>query len=98
MQENGGKKSGHSMTSENNSDFQNQTECYLCSLKFSDDVIKVRDHSHFNGKYLGAACQSCNLRRRKMRKIPIFMHNGSRFDLHFIVKALGEFGKKNKQP
>ena len=82
------------MTSENISDFQNQTECYLCSLKFSDDVIKVRDHSHFNGKYLGAACQSCNLRRRKMRKIPIFMHNGSRFDLHFIVKALGEFGKK----
>jgi hypothetical protein len=26
-----------------------------------------------------------------MQEIPIFMHNGSRFDLHFIVKALGKF-------
>ena len=34
------------------------------------------------------------LRRRKMKKIPIFMHNGSRFDLHFIVKGLGKFGKE----
>lgn len=82
------------MSDENISDFEQQNECYLCSRKFSDVLVKVRDHSHFNGIYLGAACQSCNLRRRKMRKIPIFMHNGSRFDLHFIVKALGKFGEE----
>ena len=82
------------MSAENKIEHEKQDECYLCSKKFSDEVLKVRDHSHYNGKYLGAACSSCNLRRRKMKKIPIFMHNGSRFDLHFIVKGLGKFGKE----
>ena len=84
------------MSAENKKEHEKQDECYLCSVKFSDGVLKCRDHSHYNGKYLGAACQSCNLRRRKMRKIPIFMHNGSRFDLHFIVIGLGKFGEKIK--
>ena len=84
------------MTKENRIDFDEKTHCYLCSLEFSDENIKVKDHSHFNGKYLGAACISCNLRRRKMKRIPIFMHNGSRFDLHFIVKGLGKFGEEIK--
>ena len=80
------------MSKENSLDFEAKKECYICSIPFTDEVVKVRDHSHFNGKFLGAACQSCNLRRRKMKRIPIFMHNGSRFDLHFIVKGLGKFG------
>ena len=73
--------------------YEKQTECYICFKDFSETVIKVRDHSHYNSKYLGAACQSCNLRRKKPTRIPIFMHNGSRFDLHFIVKALASFGE-----
>ena len=82
------------MTSKDKLDFANQTECYICFKEFSETVVKVRDHSHYNSKYLGAACQICNLRRRKPTKIPIFMHNGSRFDLHFIVKALASFGEE----
>ena len=74
--------------------FESENECYICSSEFNDEIVKVRDHCHFNGKFLGAACQACNLRRRKINRIPIFMHNGSRFDLHFIVKALGQFGKE----
>lgn len=83
------------MTRKDLKKFESEEECYLCGCNFENkDNIKCRDHSHYNGKFLGAACQVCNLRRRKWKKIPIFMHNGSRFDLHFIVKALGHFGEK----
>lgn len=68
--------------------FQNETECYMCEIKFSKDIIKCRDHCHFTGKFLGAACQKCNLERRKPIDLKIFVHNGSRYDFHFIVKAL----------
>ena len=82
------------MTEDDNIEHEKQSTCYICDKNFSPFVVKVRDHSHFTAKYLGAACQSCNLRRRKPSTIPIFMHNGSRYDLHFIVKALGKFGGK----
>lgn len=69
--------------------FKNATNCYLCKKQFKKDIdIKCRDHCHFTGKYLGAACNRCNLERRVGRKLRIFMHNGSRFDFHFIIKAL----------
>ena len=79
------------MTKRDKVQFEKQKECYICFKPFSETTIKVRDHSHYNSKFLGAACNMCNLRRRKPKKIPIFMHNGSRFDLHFIVKALAKF-------
>ena len=82
------------MTEKDILEHEKQSTCYICDKTFSPFVIKVRDHSHFTAKYLGAACQSCNLRRRKPTSIPIFMHNGSRYDLHFIVKALGKFGEQ----
>lgn len=67
--------------------FNSSLSCYLCSRSF-DTLIKCRDHCHFTGKYLGAACQACNLERRKQQKLKIFMHNGSRYDFHFVIKAL----------
>ena len=68
--------------------FNAASNCYLCQKIFSYNVIKCRDHCHFTGNYLGAACQTCNLDRRKPVDLKIFMHNGSRYDFHFIVKAL----------
>jgi len=70
--------------------FENSTSCYLCSEDFTENVIKCRDHCHFTGKFLGAACQKCNLDRRKQNVLRIFMHNGSKYDFHFIVKALNK--------
>ena len=68
--------------------FNQTTSCYLCKTEFTENVVKCRDHCHFTGKFLGAACQQCNLQRRKPRKLNIFLHNGSKYDFHFIVKAL----------
>jgi hypothetical protein len=67
--------------------YNETNECYMCKIPF-ENAVKCRDHCHFTGKFLGASCQPCNLRRRKPRKLNIFLHNGSKYDFHFIVKAL----------
>ena len=71
--------------------FKQSDKCYLCEKDFDLDNFKVRDHNHSTGIFLGAACNPCNLRRRKPATLRIFVHNGSRYDFHFIVKALGKY-------
>lgn len=66
--------------------YEQSQNCYLCEKPIT--TVKCRDHSHFTGKFLGAACQQCNLARRRPRKLNIFLHNGSKYDFHFIIKAL----------
>ena len=69
-------------------EFNTSEVCYMCSGSFTTTDYKVRDHDHQNGKFLGAAHNSCNLKRRKQRHLKIFLHNGSKYDFHFLVKAL----------
>lgn len=76
--------------------FNQSKKCYLCGIDFIDNVIKCRDHCHATGNYIGAACQQCNLRRRKPRYLKIFMHNASKFDMHFIIQAMAQFPEKIK--
>ena len=52
--------------------------CYMCNKEFDEKTVKCRDHCHQTSKYLGAACQSCNRRRKRPTKLKIFAHNGSR--------------------
>ncbi len=69
--------------------------CYLCKEKFSDidvDLKKVYDHCHLTGKYRGAAHQSCNLRYKMPKKIPLIFHNLKNYDSHFII---GSISNKN---
>ena len=72
--------------------------CRICN-KFIDITkdLKVRDHDHVTGAYLGPAHNRCNLRARQTYKIPIFFHNFRGYDGHFITKALDHFrGEKIK--
>ena len=72
--------------------FNNATNCYICNVPFNEQVTKIREHNHFNGKYRGAACQSCNTQEGKASKeISVFFHNGSKYDLHFIVTELMKY-------
>ena len=77
-----------SLTNLEEKQFKLSSQCYLCKQAFTENIVKCRDHCHFSGKYLGPACQPCNLERRKQKKLKIFMHNGSKYDFHFIIKAL----------
>lgn len=81
------------MTESNWNDYLESEKCYLCNKQIT--TVKCKDHCHFTGKYLGAACQQCNLARRKPRKLNIFLHNGSKYDFHFIIKALNNKNVKN---
>ena len=70
--------------------FKLSTNCYICNNLFTIDDPKVRDHNHENGAFIAAAHNSCNLRRRRQKTLKIFMHNGSKYDFHFLVKSLAK--------
>ena len=45
-------------------------------------------HCHYTGKSRGAAHNTCNLRCKKTKKIPVVFHNGSKYDYQFIINHL----------
>ena len=51
---------------------------------------KVRDHCHYTGKYRGVAHNTCNLRYKTPKEIPVVFHNSSTYDYHFIIRELAE--------
>ena len=51
---------------------------------------KVRDHCHCTGKFRGAAHNSCNLKYKTPKEIPVIFHNGSKYNYHFIIKQLAK--------
>jgi len=82
------------MTRDDEIEFEASRNCYLCGSVFNEQKIKCRDHSHYSGKYLGAACRYCNLRRRTPSTLKIFVHNCAKYDMHFIIKAISHFHEK----
>ena len=51
---------------------------------------KVRDYCHCTGKRGGAAHSIYNLNYKVLQEIPVKIHNGSKYDYHFIIKELAE--------
>ena len=79
--------------------YESQKVCHICKEGFCYDknkssefkrYHKVRDHCHYTGKFRGAAHNTCNLRCKVPKKIPIVFHNGLTYDYHFIIKKLAE--------
>ena len=63
----------------------------VLTSKQSDGDRKVIDHCHWSSSYRGPAHHRCNSKyvQRKLNwKLPIFFHNGRRFDNHLILEAL----------
>ena len=46
-------------------------------LSKSINYQKVREHSHYTGKYRGAAHKICHLKFNVPNEIPLVFHNGS---------------------
>ncbi len=63
------------LSAQQESEFEQTDVCHICSKVFDTNGKKVRDHCHISGKYLGAAHNICNMRRRESMKIPVFAHN-----------------------
>ncbi|XP_031355178.1 uncharacterized protein LOC116179519 [Photinus pyralis] len=66
------------------------TYCHICEGPILPPQVKVRDHCHFTGRFRGSAHQACNLRYKAPHMIPIFFHNFSRYDSHFIIKDIAQ--------
>ena len=60
--------------------------------KFDNDKSyrKRKDHCHLTGKYRGAADSIFNLRFNVLNEIPAVFQNGSKYDIHFIMKELAK--------
>ena len=82
------------MSFANEESFKNTINCYICNISFTYGIVKCKDHCHFSGDYLGAACQNCNLRRRRPKTLKIFVHNCSKYDMHFIIQAIPQFKQR----
>ena len=87
------------LTDDENRSYEKQKECHICQKGFSYDkneekkfklYQKVRDHCHYTGKFRGAAHSICNLRYKVPQEIPVKIHNGSKYDYHFIIRELAE--------
>ena len=74
---------------------EKQKVSHICKKEFCDDKNnkKVRDHSHYTGKFRGAAHNICNLRYNVPKEIPVAFHIGSTQDYHFVIKKLAEESK-----
>ena len=79
-------------TEEDRKEFNKSRICWICDEPFKDS--KVRDHCHYTGRYRGPACNSCNLKYRKPKFIPVVFHNLSGYDSHLFIKKLGSPDEK----
>ena len=77
--------------------FNDATKCWICNEEFDDTADekgyrkneKVKDHCHYTGRFRGAAHNSCNLKYKKPKSIPVVFHNLSGYDSHLFIKNLG---------
>ena len=70
--------------------FNEATKCWICKGEFNDTADeKVKDHCHYTGRFRGAAHNSCNLKYKKPKFIPVVFHNLSGYDSHLFIKNLG---------
>ncbi|XP_025192669.1 uncharacterized protein LOC112592729, partial [Melanaphis sacchari] len=76
-------------TTEQRKTHESCTTCNLCKTKFSQENHKVADHCHLSGKFRQSLCNTCNLKLRTPNFVPVFFHNLSNYDAHFIVTSLG---------
>ena len=89
------KKTMIPLTKEEEDNYNKENICYIIKKEFNNDTTessslerKVKDHCHFTGKYRGAVHNTCNLRYKIPKNIPVIFHNGSRCNYHFIIKEI----------
>ncbi|KAK3107749.1 hypothetical protein FSP39_021357 [Pinctada imbricata] len=72
-------------------EFKSATHCHICKKAFDASSVKVRNHNHINGKFLGLAHRDCNLQYQQVTFIPVVLHNLRGFDGHLIMQHLGKY-------
>jgi hypothetical protein len=76
------------MTEGEEKTYQECTVCNLCKCSLAGGD-KVRDHDHLTGKFRQVLGSRCNLELQQPKFVPVFFHNLTNYDSHFIVTELG---------
>src|SRR5436190_7377579 len=76
------------LTPEEIENYYDEMFCHVCGRPFGPEDQRVRDHCHMTGRYRGPAHSRCNLWYRDTHVIPIFFHNVSGYNAHFIIKEV----------
>ncbi|XP_071579806.1 uncharacterized protein [Temnothorax nylanderi] len=76
------------LTEDEKLEFWRATHCHVCRKAFQPEDKRVRDHCYLNGRYRGPAHSRCNLNYRNVYVIPVFFHNLSGYDAHFIIEKI----------
>ena len=74
------------LTKDEEDSYDKKNACHICMKDLDSD--KVKDYCYFTGKYRGAAHNTCNLKYKIPKNIPVIFHNGSTYDYHFIIREL----------
>ncbi|KAG8233740.1 hypothetical protein J437_LFUL003810 [Ladona fulva] len=74
------------LTAEEETAFHETSLCHICGKELRD--VRVRDHDHLTGKFRGVAHQFCNMQYKIPNFLPVFIHNLSSYDGHFLVNEL----------
>ena len=87
-------------TNENKNEFESANSCCICEKPFTahDRMYGkiVRHHNHLTPKYIGAACNSCNINCKQNKYfLPIVIHNCRGYDSHLIMQSIGLFKDSN---
>ncbi|KAG8235044.1 hypothetical protein J437_LFUL017341 [Ladona fulva] len=80
------------LTAAQEESFRMEVDCHICSKPLGDD--RVMDHCHLMGKFRGAVHFNCNLQYKIPNFLPIFIHNFSGYDSHFMITELGYDSKR----
>ena len=83
-----GEKKLKSTEKEKEKIYKSSDNCYLCNKHLEKDE-KIIEHNHLSAELRGISCSSCNrLESRDGKQFPIFFHNGSGYDFHFITEEI----------
>ena len=74
------------LTKDEEDSYDKENTCHICRKDLDKD--KVKDYCYFTGKYRGAAHNTCNLKYKIPKNIPVIFHNGSAYDYHFIIREV----------
>jgi hypothetical protein len=72
-------------TVEEETKFNDATQCEYCKVVFNEAIPKVHHHCHISGKMLAVLCQRCNTRiHQSITTLPILFHNLKNYDMHAL--------------
>jgi hypothetical protein len=77
------------LTNDEQERFDRTQRCPNCPEQFSKENKKVMLHNHWNGKFIDALCNKCNMQIRNKKDefyIPVIFHNLKNYDAHHIFR------------